>query len=91
MKSQDGRVVPGVVKEKVQAKNGYDPAVPQGKWAGLVSNEGKLSLSNVAIVMSLISLPIIVFSVSVGAIPVNQEISVNITVSSTWHLPNPQY
>jgi hypothetical protein len=41
MKTQDGREVHGVVKEKVQAKRDYDNAVARGKWAGLLSEASK--------------------------------------------------
>jgi hypothetical protein len=41
MRTQDGKVVHGLVKEKEQAKKEYDEAVSQGKWAGLLSEVGK--------------------------------------------------
>jgi hypothetical protein len=41
MKTRDGKVVYGLVKEKEQAKKEYNEAIVQGKWAGLLSEVGK--------------------------------------------------
>jgi hypothetical protein len=54
MKTQDGRVVHGVVKEKAQAKKEYDTAVSGGKWAGLVTEvtkDGELYPSTFGIII----------------------------------------
>ena len=86
MRTEDGRVVKAVAKEKETARQEHEQAIKQGKLTGLVehvTDDGR-RLSPTSLYSFNVLIAFIVFSLSLGALPGQQIITTKITVSTPY-------
>lgn len=83
MRSQDGKVIKAVAKEREQARKEHEAAIQEGQMTGLVqhaTDDGDHSFrQRISLLLTVIS----VFLISLGVLPAKQQLTTVITVCRT--------